>query len=231
MPSTPSPTAQDYLKHIYELERESSPVKPSHLAEAMQVSPAAVTEMLKRLSGQQLVQYRPYRGVSLTAHGRRQALLVVRRHRIWETFLFRKLGVPFGRLHHYACRLEHGTDEHLAAALSDLLGDPRFDPHGEPIPSPDGTLAELTALRLDNLEPGAVCEVTELTRADPRLKEYLRTLGVVPGAQLQVVDVAPFNGPLTLGVDGRRFVLGRQVAHTVVVRSARRPGTAPPPAG
>jgi len=229
MPARPSPTAEDYLKHIYELERDSTPVKPSHLAEAMQVSPAAVTEMLKRLGGQQLVHYRPYRGVTLTTHGRRQALLVVRRHRLWETFLFRTLGIPYGQLHDYACRLEHGTDEHLAAALADLLGDPRFDPHGEPIPSADGTLAELTPLRLDSLEPGAECEVVELTRQDPRLRSYLGTLGLSPGSTLRVLEVAPFEGPLTLQVDNERRVLGRQVAHTIVVRPRRRPGTATPP--
>jgi DtxR family Mn-dependent transcriptional regulator len=222
-----STASEDYLKQIYELALDESPVKTSRLAEALAVSAAAVTEMLKRLGERDLVTYTPYRGVELTAHGRRRALGIVRRHRLWEVFLHRTLGLPWAQVHDHACRLEHGTDDRLAEALDRFLGRPAVDPHGDPIPDAAGAVAEVARLRLDALEAGDEALVVQCTDEDPRLLDHLTGLGLVPGAHLRVRAVAPFDGPLTLDVDGVERAIGRTVARTLLVRRPPRPAPAP----
>lgn len=210
--------SEDYLKQIYELSLDHALVKTSRLAEALEVSPAAVTEMVKRLDGQHLVEYRPYRGVNLTTRGRREALRVLRRHRLWEVFLFKVIRIPWPQVHDYACRLEHCTDDGLANALDEYLGGPAFDPHGDPIPRADGTVEEIDRLRLVALEPGTRARVAQCANENPRLLDYLKSLGVVPGVEIEVVEQAPFNGPLTLRVGDETAVIGLDAARTLIVQ-------------
>jgi DtxR family Mn-dependent transcriptional regulator len=209
--------SENYLKEIYELGLEESPVKTSRLAGELGVSPAAVTEMVKRLEGQQLVSYRRYRGVELTALGRRRALAVLRRHRLWELFLYKVLELPWSEVHEHAHRLEHATDERLADALDEFLGHPRVDPHGAPIPDARGVVAAEEGVRLTELAPG--CEVTLLRCVDetPELLEYLGSLGLVPGTRVVVGATAPFGGPLTIEVGTRSIQLGQEAARTLLV--------------
>jgi len=215
--SSAEPT-ENYLKQLYELSLDQSPVKTSRLAAHLEISPAAVTEMIKRLAGQRLVDYQPYRGAALTRKGKREALKVIRRHRLWETFLFRVLDIPWAQIHDHACRLEHGTNEQLADALAAHLGDPHMDPHGDPIPDHAGNIEERDRLRLDSLEAGQLATVSQCSNEDPRLLAYLKQLQLVPGAQVQVVEVAPFDGPITLMVEGERQIIGQEAARTLIVQ-------------
>ncbi|MCC6750941.1 MAG: metal-dependent transcriptional regulator [Deltaproteobacteria bacterium] len=210
--------SENYLKCIYQLSLDSSPVKTSRLAEALDLSPAAVTEMLKRLEEQKHVTYRPYRGVALTRRGRERALLVLRRHRLWEVFLYRVLGMPWPEVHEHAERLEHATDDLLANFLDEYLGRPSMDPHGHPIPGRDASIAEVERLRLTSLPAGSRASVVQCSNEDPALLAYLKGLGLVPGARLAVVAHAPFAGPLTLEVEGRSCVLGLEAARTLIVQ-------------
>ena len=214
-------STEDYLKQLYELALDHSPVKTSLLAEALEVSPAAVTEMLKRLQRQGLVNYRPYHGASLSARGRKAALAVLRRHRLWEVFLFRVLEVPWTQIHDHACRLEHGTDDQLADALDEFLQHPRLDPHGDPIPRPDGTVDEIDRLRLSAVEPGSRATIAQCSNENPRLLAYLTSMDLTPGQEVEVLERAPFNGPLTLDVGGSRQVVGLEVAGTLMVRDVQ----------
>ncbi len=215
--SHPSAT-ENYLKQIYELALDQSPVKTSLIAGELQISPAAVTEMVKRLSDQRLVDYRPYRGVTLTRAGTREALRVIRRHRLWETFLFRVLDIPWSQVHDHACKLEHATDDGLADALDEHLGRPTFDPHGDPIPDREGAVKELDRLRLTDLEPGQSASISQCSNEDPRLLAYLSSLGLVPGAAVAMLEAAPFDGPLTLDVEGEQRIIGREAASTLIVQ-------------
>jgi DtxR family Mn-dependent transcriptional regulator len=209
---------ENYLKQIYELSLDNSPVKTSQIAASMGVSPAAVTEMIKRLESQKMVDYRPYHGVKLTGRGRRRALDVLRRHRLWETFLFKVLGLPWAQVHDHACRLEHGTDDQLAEALDEHLGRPRFDPHGDPIPGPDGEVEEVDRLRLSALEPGTRATIAQCTNENPRLLAYLNSLELTPGVRIELLERAPFNGPLTLQVGSSQKIVGTEVARTLLVQ-------------
>lgn len=210
---------ENYLKQIYELSLDQTPVKTSQIASALGVTPAAVTEMLKRLEAHELVSYTPYHGVSLSGRGTARALAVLRRHRLWEVFLFRVLGIPWSRVHDHACRLEHATDDQLADALAEHLGHPRTDPHGDPIPGSDGTVEEIDRQRLTSLEPGASATIAQCADETPGLLTYLQSLELVPGARVTLRDRAPFNGPLTLRVEGAGdVVLGLEAARTLIVQ-------------
>jgi DtxR family Mn-dependent transcriptional regulator len=209
---------ENYLKHIYHLSLDSSPVKTSRLAAALKLSPAAVTEMVKRLDEQGLVDYRPYRGVSLTETGRKNALIVLRRHRLWEVFLHRVLNMPWGKVHEHAERLEHATNHELANFLDDYLGNPSFDPHGHPIPNADGSVEEVERLRLTAIPSQTSAEVVQCTNENAALLDYLNSLGLVPGARVVVQEQAPFNGPLTVAINGNTQLVGAEAARTLLVR-------------
>jgi DtxR family Mn-dependent transcriptional regulator len=211
--------SENYLKHIYHLSLDSSPVKTSKLAAALKLSPAAVTEMVKRLDEQKLVDYRPYRGVSLTEKGRQRALIVLRRHRLWEVFLHEVLKVPWGKVHQHAESLEHATDNELADYLDEYLGSPAFDPHGHPIPGADGSVDEVDRTRLTAVEVGRRVEIVQCANENQTLLEYLKGLSLVPGSVVIVRAQAPFNGPLSLEIDGEAIVVGAEAARTLLVKA------------
>ena len=211
---------ENYLKHIYRLSLDDDPVKTSPLAAALALSPASVSEMLKRLEEQDLVTYRPYQGVSLTTAGRQRALSVLRRHRLWEVFLHRVLGLPWDLVHPHAERLEHATDAELADHLDDFLGNPCVDPHGHPVPSRDGEINEVKRLRLSAVDQGVDVEIVQCSNENSALLEYLQSMDLVPGQRIRTVSQAPFNGPLTIEVCGQRRVVGLEAARTLFVRLA-----------
>jgi DtxR family Mn-dependent transcriptional regulator len=210
--------SENYLKHIYRLSLERRPVKTSRLAEALCVSPATVTEMLQRLSEQQFVDYTPYQGVQLTELGHRRALLVLRRHRLWEVFLERVLGLPWQRVHAHAERLEHATDDELANYLDDFLGNPRVGPHGQPVPTRDGTVTEVERLRLTELVPGQTVELIQIEDESPAVLDHLGELGLMPGVRVRVVTRAPLDGPLRVEVGDATVDVGPAVAAMLIVR-------------
>src|SRR6476619_4563996 len=129
---------EDYLKAIYDLERGAQPATTNEIAERLAISPASVSGMVRRLADQGLITHEPYRGVRLTASGRRAALRTLRRHRILECYLTEVLGYPWDRVHEEAEELEHTASEELINRRDAALGNPRFDPHGAPMPTPDG---------------------------------------------------------------------------------------------
>ncbi len=223
MSEHPSPIAEDYLKHILALSNGDNPVKTTQLATSIGVSPAAVTEMLKRLAAHGLIVHRPYHGVVLSEAGTQKALVVLRRHRLWESYLHRELHYPWSMLHHQACRLEHVTEPLLADILAEKLGNPAFDPHGRPIPTRDGTMPLFQDQRLVAVEPGDTVEITGIASDEPGLPEYLATLGIEAGLEITVVHKEPFNGPLTIMSLGEEHVVGWEVSKTVVVRPVDAP--------
>ena len=211
---------EDYLKAVHELERTHDKVTTSALAERLNVAPASVTGMVKKLAEMKLVTHEPYRGVKLTDAGRKLALEVIRHHRLVELYLAEALNVPWDQVHSEAEVWEHVLSEDLEDRIAEHLGHPTTDPHGAPIPSRDGELPESDALRLDELEPGTSATIAEVSDHDPELLRYLGSLGLYPRASVQLIDAAPYNGPLTLLVDGEERVLGREAAEHIFVTPA-----------
>ena len=208
---------EDYLKTIYEIEREQGKVATTVLAEQLGVAPASVTGMIKKLAEMELVAYEPYQGVVLTQAGRRIALEVIRHHRLIELFLAEALGVPWDQVHAEAHKMEHVLSEDLLDRIDTALGHPTTDPHGAPIPTREGTLDQLPCQPLADLEPGQSGVIAEVYDNDPALLRYLGELGLYPKVTVRVVTVAPFDGPLTVRIGEMEHAVGREVANQILV--------------
>jgi len=198
-----SKAAEDYLKAIYKLQSDSGQVSTSSLAEYLGVAPPSATNMITRLVKEGFLRHDRYHGVELTDAGARAALEVIRHHRLWELFLAEALKMPLERVHGEAERLEHTLSEDLEERLDRALGYPTVDPHGDPIPSKDGTLSPGSRLTLAELPTGTPARVARVPDSDPALLHYLGELGLLPGAHVQVGRREPFGGPLYVTVAGR----------------------------
>src|SRR6266540_5926250 len=213
-----SPAIEDYLKAIYVLHQDYGHVTTSLVAEHFGFAPASVTGMLQKLAQLALVTYVPYHGVTLTDRGQRLALDVLRHHRLLELFLVRELGYSWEEVHAEAEVLEHVISETLEARIAARLGHPTADPHGDPIPSADGTLPVSPCQPLPYLSLGTTGRITRVTDQHPDRLRYMADLGLVPGAIITVQARAPFDGPLTLGIGDAIHHLDSRMAQAILVQ-------------
>jgi DtxR family transcriptional regulator, Mn-dependent transcriptional regulator len=208
-----SPQSEDYLKAIYSL--GSDRVNTQALADRLEVKPGSVTEMLKRLAELGLVEHKPYYGARLTPAGERIALELIRHHRLLESYLHQALGYALEDVHREAEKLEHHISEEFEARISELLGHPTHDPHGDPIPTLEGKLPEFaTRAMLDVGENEEVC-LGRVSEKDPDFLRLVVSLGLIPGARVKVIHVAKASGTITLEVAGT-------VQHTLSLEAARK---------
>jgi DtxR family Mn-dependent transcriptional regulator len=182
---------QDYAKAIYVLEQRTGRVSTTALAERLGVTPASVSGMIRTLVDRGLVAHEPYRGITLTEQGVAVALEVIRHHRLLELFLAETLGVPWDRVHEEAEVLEHALSEELEARIAAQLGDPTYDPHGDPIPTPEGAIEERVGTPLVELEPGQSGIFIRVSDADPELLRFLSEQKVAIGDRLEVIGREP----------------------------------------
>ena len=215
-----SESVEDYLKAIYTLGQHGNPVSTSALAERLNVAPASITQMVKKLDQMEpsLIRYKKHHGATLTNHGERVAVEIIRHHRLIELFLQQSLGMGWDEVDAEAEKLEHVVSEALMDRIADVLGDPKFDPHGAPIPPKGGRmpvvegLCPLTAMKTD--ECGTVRRVSD---SDPEVLRDIGELGVVPGASLKVIERAPFDGPIHIQLETTTHALGPNVAARVLM--------------
>jgi DtxR family Mn-dependent transcriptional regulator len=218
-----SESTENYLKAIYELGHHGEKVSTNTLAEALGVVPASVTGMLKKLSEERprLVNYERHHGASLTPAGRKIALEVIRHHRLIELYLHQALGYSWDEVDAEAERLEHVISEEFEDRIAAMLGHPEFDPHGDPIPSKDGTLLERITPALSELAAGQSGRVARVKDEDPALLRYLAELGIIPSATLTVSERSPFGGTLYVRVgeapNSPAHALGKEVTDQVYV--------------
>lgn len=215
-----SQTTEDYLKAIYELGERGQPATTTNLAERLEITPASVTGMLKRLASSEplLIQYRKYRGAMLTPDGERAALQVVRRHRLLESYLVTTLGYAWDEVHEEACRLEHAISETFAARIDEALGHPERDPHGDPIPAADFSMPAQRTTPLTLLGPRQRAIVRRIAAEDPALLRHIEDLGLLPGSRLQIVDYSELDQNLKIEVDGRdQTIIGPAVSGQILV--------------
>lgn len=214
---------EDYLKAIYLLQQKGGEVTTSSLGDQLGgFKPGSVTGMVKKLAELNLVEHTPYQGVRLTETGSKIALEVLRHHRLLELYLVEALGYSWDEVHEEAEALEHYISEKLEARIAAHLGEPTFDPHGDPIPDLHGTLPTSNSLRLTDLPlQGAGVVVRVSDQSADRLR-YLADLGLVPGALVRVVAAAPFDGPLSLqiGPPAAPVAIDRRLAQTILVAHA-----------
>jgi DtxR family Mn-dependent transcriptional regulator len=210
---------QDYAKAIYALEqRGTTTVSTNAIAGRMGVTAASASSMVKRLDGMGLVTHVPYRGVQLTDAGLKVALEVLRHHRLLELYLAETLGVPWDRVHDEAEVLEHVLSEELEELIATKLGDPTHDPHGDPIPTRDGHIAEAPTTALDDLGPGARGTFVRVSDSDPEMLRYLAERGIAPGHRLEVIEKQPFDGPVFVRFGKDVHVLGGGLARSMRVQ-------------
>jgi len=199
-----SESTQDYLKAIYELSQQGEPTSTNQLAERLNVAPASVTGMLKRLAGMQpsLVAYQKHHGVTLTEEGRQISLQIIRKHRLIELFLVKNLGYGWDEVHEEAERLEHAVSFRFCERLARLLDEPDFDPHGDPIPDRDLQLPTMQTIPLSEVSPGKEAVVRRVHTSDPALLRYLADMGIRPGARIWVLSQVPFDRTIHIQVEG-----------------------------
>ena len=219
MPKPPLTEAiQDYLKEIYKLLAAGERATTTAVARRMGVAPSSATSMVKKLAALGLVEHAPYRGVTLTDAGARIALEVIRHHRLLEQYLAETLGLGIDAVHAEADRLEHALSEELEARIDESLGYPTHDPHGDPIPDAGLRLDERRRLRpLGALSPGEEATVKRIPDGDAPLLRYLAELALVPGRRVRLERVEPFDGPVTIAIDGGEHTISRELAARIGV--------------
>jgi DtxR family Mn-dependent transcriptional regulator len=209
--------AEDYLKVIYEKQREGQPAATTDIAGQLGIAAASVSGMLPRLAKLGLVKVERYRGARLTASGRAAALQLIRRHRVIESFLVAKLGYAWDDVHEEAERLEHAVSAELIDRMADALGNPVADPHGAPIPTSAGRVDERKLSSIADLTVGVRARVVRMSGRDPEFLRYMEKRGIIPGAMVRVVAREPFDGPVTLTVGRTRQAIGVAAAGKVFV--------------
>ncbi len=214
-------SVEDYLKAIYALTGDGTPASTSAIAEALGVQPASVTGMIKRLAERGYLEHLPYRGVELTELGSREALRIVRRHRVLETYLHLRLGYSWDDVHGEAERLEHAASDDLIDRMAAALEDPSHDPHGAPIPTSSGEVEPSIVTTLADASMGSTVEIRAVRDEDSERLRSMEALGLVPGARVEVLERTAYDGRLTVGVAGGDEVIGQDLAQRIFVGPPR----------
>lgn len=214
-----SHTEENYLKAIYHLsDSGTKAVLTSEIAETLNTKAASVTDMIKRLSGKNLIAYEKYYGVKITRQGKTEALLLVRKHRLWETFLVQKLQFTWDEVHEVAEQLEHIQSPLLIEKLDEFLEFPATDPHGHPIPDKQGKFVEVRQLPLTECTGKKKVVVRSVKHGSPSLLQYLSKIGIYIGATLAIIDRVEFDGSLELTIDSKKKVfISREAAQNLLV--------------
>ncbi len=212
---------EDFLKITYQFQSEGKPVTNSEIAAAMDLTPAAISGMAKRLGDLGLLVYHKYQDLELTPRGQLIALEVLRHHRLLELFLTETLNMPWELVHAIADRLEHVLDEVLEDAIDDHLQNPSIDPHGDPIPAKDGTMPWISTALLVEQPLCMEHEVARVLTQEEEKLSYLGHIGLRPRAKVSVQEKMPFDGPLRLLVNGVETVIGHDIARMIVVANPK----------
>jgi DtxR family transcriptional regulator, Mn-dependent transcriptional regulator len=214
----PSASVGDYLKAIWEV-GGSGAASTKDVADRLSVASASVTNMFARLQEMGLAEYERYQGASLTEAGREEALQLLRRHRLIETFLLEHLGYSWQEVHEEAERLEHAVSDGFTERLAEFLGHPDRDPHGDPIPAADGTLAAEESSPLDEAAVGDRMRISRVKHDDVAVLAFLGERGLVPGRVVEVKEVRALDGVVTVeDEDGETHTLGESLARSIFVR-------------
>src|SRR5262245_28662608 len=221
-----SSTVEDYLKAFLKLEDMKEKASTSTVARHLSVADASVTDMLRKLQKNGLLEYKPYYGATLTAEGRRLALRILRRHRLIELFLHQVMGYGWEQVHDEAEKLEHVVSDLFVERIDAYLGHPNKDPHGEVIPDAKGFRRQELDICLLEAKPGEYV-VRKVINAQPEFLAYLQRESLTPGASFRLLEKAPFHGPLKLQFPGRSEpqYLGVEAAKSIYVMAAQQPRT------
>lgn len=212
-----SRSAENFLKAVYILQQQADRVSTNALAEALNVKAPSITDMARRLEGSGFLDYEKYRGVKLSEAGEEIALKVLRRHRLIELYLVQELGYALHEVHDEAEVLEHHVSDRFVAAIEHKLNNPSFDPHGDPIPNAQGVIVKRELVPLSELDANVIATVARLKAEHGEMLQHILDRGLSLDAQVTVLERDPFDGPVTIRVDGQQRILGHNVASAVWV--------------
>lgn len=212
-------TEENYLKAIFKLSRQDQEeVTTNAIAELLQTKSSSVTDMLRRLAEKDLIHYTKYRGVTLTEEGRRIAVRIIRKHRLWEVFLVEKLGLGWEEVHPMAEELEHIDFERLTEKLDAFLGHPKYDPHGDPIPSASGEFETSQSCKLSEMSVATPLMVTGISNHTTAFLQHLDKMGLGLGTKMTIDEITPFDRSMLITInEGKRLHLSHEVAKNILV--------------
>ncbi|MBN8575679.1 MAG: metal-dependent transcriptional regulator [Cytophagales bacterium] len=211
-------TEENYLKAIYHLsDGGSKAVLTNELAEAMSTKAASVTDMIKKLSAKEVITYEKYYGVNVTIKGKSEALIVIRKHRLWETFLVEKLGFAWDEVHDVAEQLEHINSPRLIEKLDEFLGYPKVDPHGDPIPDNKGKIKLQPQVPVDQLQVGFQGKIAAVKDSDSNLLKYLDKIGAKPGVKIKVLGKEEYDESMEILIEDHRVFISKEVSQNILV--------------
>ncbi len=214
---------EDYLSAIYKYRDESGKIKPNMIAEKLGISNAAVTDMLRKLSREEYVNYEKYKSVTLTEKGRAYARNMVRRHRIWEVFLNQVVGLPWDKVHDEAHRLEHSSSDELINRMEEMLEFPEYDPHGDPIPSKKGKVPKLKKnIPLTLLKEGEKGKVVRVNDFDEGFLVYIAEIGITLNELIEMKAVRNFDKSMLIQVGRKERNISRKLAENVFVEVIKK---------
>jgi DtxR family Mn-dependent transcriptional regulator len=212
-----SVSEENYLKTIYHLQEDGGTVGTNAVAEKLNTKAASVTDMMKKLSAKGLLNYKPYYGFSLSSEGKRTAIFIIRRHRLWEFFLSQKLGFSWEEVHQLAEELEHVSNKKLIDRLDEYLGFPCYDPHGDPIPDSKGRMTLRNHLPLPLLPKNKIAEVCQVTNQSAEMLELLKHKNIGIGTKLEIKKHFPFDQSFELKIKTKTITISEQLAKNIVV--------------
>jgi DtxR family transcriptional regulator, Mn-dependent transcriptional regulator len=214
----PSHTEENYLKSIYHLsEAGNHSVLTNDLAQSMKTTAASTTDMIKKLAAKQLISYEKYYGAKLTAKGRSTALMVIRKHRLWETFLVQKLGFHWDEVHEVAEQLEHIQSKTLIEKIDLFLDFPKVDPHGDPIPDSKGKLPQLHTMACDQLKEGQQATIRAVKDSSSSFLKLLSKIGAHPGKKIKIIARESYDESTEVLLDGQRVFISKEVSKNILV--------------
>jgi DtxR family Mn-dependent transcriptional regulator len=214
-----SQSEEDYLKALYHLEMDFNAVSTNSIAEYLDMKPSSVTDMLKKLSEKKFINYQKYKGTSLTKKGKLIALSIIRKHRLWETFLVEKLGFGWDQVHTIAEQLEHIKSDELIENLDNFLGNPKYDPHGDPIPSKDGNVEKMNQKILVELKASQKGIITGVKKGTASLLNYLDKEKVKLGDSIKVIEILEFDGTYIVEINKRKLTFSEKICQNLLLET------------
>ena len=213
-----TPVIEEYLECIYKLQEKGSAARTSDIVKSLNVAPGTVTNTVEWMEKESLVTHKPYKGVKLTPKGMKIALQVIRKHRLSECLLVDILHMEPAKVHDAACRLEHSITDEMLPPLEKALKHPKTCPHGNPIPTANGRIIEEESRSLLELEVGEQSTIVKITEERADLLRYLSAIGLVPKASVEILEKAPFEGPITVKAGSSSRAISRAVAAIIQVK-------------
>ena len=213
---------EDYLSVIYKSADDNGEIKANQIAEQLNISAAAVTDMLRKLSQEGYVNYKRYKGTKLTKSGEEYARSMVRRHRIWELFLHQVVGLPWDKVHDEAHNLEHSASDELINRMEEMLDYPEYDPHGDPIPDKNGKLPKgNSGVPLSTVDPGKKVRVNRVHDFDSSFLQYVSKIGIELNKEVSVVEAMEFDHSLLVEIDNKETSISSKVAANIFVTEVK----------